>query len=123
MSAKSLFFPKDHVETRDFRMADQRERLIYNVTEDLLVLMEDEHVTKAELAQKIKSSKSNVSQLLSGTRNMTLATLSDICFALGVVPKITIPVHHQSANWTGPIAETDATESTAVYDRICRVTA
>jgi len=61
-----------------------RERLIYNVTEDVLVAMEDLGVSKKELASRISKSKSYITQMLSGSRNMTIGTLSDICYSLDV---------------------------------------
>lgn len=67
-----------------------REELIYNLTEDLLVLLEDKGVTKAELAKKLGKSRSYVTQLLSGSRNMTLGTLSDICYELNAKPVVRI---------------------------------
>lgn len=86
------FIDNDTLNSPEFQIVDQRERLIYNVTEDILVLLEDKGISKTKLAKLIGTSKSNVTQLLSGDRNMTLATLSDICFALGVEPKVIIPV-------------------------------
>ena len=70
------------------KRAYAREDLIYNVTEDLLVLLEEKDISKQDLARKLGKSKSYVSQILSGSRNLTLGTLSDICFAINVEPKI-----------------------------------
>lgn len=69
-----------------------REDLVYNVTEDILVLLEDLDVSKQELARRLGKSKSFVSQILSGARNMTLGTLSDICFVLDVTPQVVLPI-------------------------------
>lgn len=60
----------------------KREELIFNVTEDLLLLMEHRGITKAELAKRLSKSKSFVTQILSGNRNMTLGTLADIVYFL-----------------------------------------
>lgn len=57
---------------------------LYRVTEDILVAMEDLGVTKAELAKRLAISKPRVTQLLSGGSNMTIGTLSDIAFELGL---------------------------------------
>lgn len=57
---------------------------LYRVTEDILVAMEDLGVTKAELARRLAISKPRVTQLLSGGSNMTIGTLSDIAFELGL---------------------------------------
>ena len=88
MSAKDLFYP----ESKKFSNADERafarEELVYNVTEDVLLVLEDMEISKKELARRLGKSRSYVSQILSGARNMTLGSLSDICFALDVKPKI-----------------------------------
>ena len=81
---------------KEFSRAEERvyarEELVYNVTEDILVALEDLDVSKKELARRLGKSRSYVTQILSGARNMTLGTLSDICFALGIKPKVSIPV-------------------------------
>ena len=69
-----------------------REELVYNVTEDLLVILEDLEINKKELARRLGKSRSYVTQILSGSRNMTLGSFSDICFALGFKPEINLPV-------------------------------
>lgn len=92
MSAKEMFYSKDKSFSNAEKKAYAREDLIFNVTEDLLVMMEDIGISKAELAKKLGKSKSYVTQVLSGSRNMTLGSFSDICFALGFKPEIKIPV-------------------------------
>lgn len=67
---------------------EAKERLIYNVTEDILVVMEQKGISKKDLARKISKSKSHATQILNGSRNMTLGTLSDICVALDIDLKI-----------------------------------
>lgn len=66
------------------------ERLIFNTTEDILLAMQDAGMKQSDLAKKLGKSDSCISQMLNGTRNITLRTLSDICAALGVEVKITI---------------------------------
>jgi len=88
MSAKELFYGAGHEFSRAEARAYAREELIYNVTEELLVQMEELGVTKLELARRLGKSRSYVTQMLSGARNMTLGTLSDICFELGVSPQV-----------------------------------
>ena len=46
-------------------------------------LMDEQGIKKAELASKLGTSRSHITQLLSGTRNMTLRTASDVLHALG----------------------------------------
>jgi len=65
---------------RDFA----RGAYLFRVTEDILVAMEDQGVSKAELAQRLGLSKARISQLLGGSSNMTIGTLAEIAFALGL---------------------------------------
>jgi DNA-binding Xre family transcriptional regulator len=69
-----------------------REDLVYNVTEDLLVYLEDYNISKEELAKRLGKSTIHITKLLNGTRGITLGTLSDICFVLGFKPIIILPV-------------------------------
>jgi transcriptional regulator with XRE-family HTH domain len=88
MSIENLFYDEGH----EFSVAEQRafskEGLIYNVTEDLLLAMERKGITRKELARKLNKSQSYVTQMLSGRRNMTLGTLSDMCFSLDFTPTV-----------------------------------
>ncbi|MFA5515936.1 MAG: helix-turn-helix transcriptional regulator [Desulfuromonadales bacterium] len=63
-----------------------QELLITEVTELIWKAMEESGITKSELAGRMQATKGYVSQLLNGSRNMTLRTLADICFALGSRP-------------------------------------
>jgi transcriptional regulator with XRE-family HTH domain len=82
-----------------------QELLITEVTEAIWKSMEDAGVNKTELAGRMAATKGYVSQVLSGSRNMTLRTLSDICFALGVKPAFVME-DSEANNWWAP--ETDA---------------
>ncbi|MGV0034001.1 MAG: helix-turn-helix domain-containing protein [Candidatus Azotimanducaceae bacterium WSBS_2022_MAG_OTU7] len=86
MSAKDLFYPEGKKFNVNEERAFAREELIYNVTEDILVALEDTGVSKKDLADRLGKSKAHVSQLLSGARNMTLGSFSDICHAIGYRP-------------------------------------
>ncbi|MCK9371185.1 helix-turn-helix domain-containing protein [Candidatus Dojkabacteria bacterium] len=65
-----------------------REELVYNATEDLLIVLEDMDISKKELARRLGRSLSYITQILNGSRKMTLSTLSDICFEIGITPTI-----------------------------------
>jgi plasmid maintenance system antidote protein VapI len=65
-----------------------RESLIVSVTEQIWRAMNASDMSKADLARALETSKANVTQLLSGQRNMTLATLADLANAVGVTPVI-----------------------------------
>jgi antitoxin component HigA of HigAB toxin-antitoxin module len=76
-----------------------QELLITEVTEAIWEVMENAGITKSELASRMGATKGYVSQVLNGARNMTLRTLSDICFALGRQPQIRVEARPQQADW------------------------
>ena len=90
MDSRSLFYPEDKKFSRSEERLYAREDLIFNVTEDLQIALDDRNISRAELARRLGKSKSFVTQVLSGARNMTLGSLSDICFAIGITPKIEV---------------------------------
>lgn len=61
----------------------RQEDLILEMTELLSAAMEDERITKSELAKRLGKTKGFVTQVLSGNRNLTLRTIADIADALG----------------------------------------
>ena len=61
-----------------------QDELIFNVTEDLLIAMEDAGLTKADISRRLNKSKSRISQMLAGDANITLRTLASMCFEIGV---------------------------------------
>jgi transcriptional regulator with XRE-family HTH domain len=66
------------------------ERLITEVTEALWDTMQQAGISKSELASRLGKSKGHISQLFSGSRNMTLRTLAEICSALDCVPSFSV---------------------------------
>lgn len=76
-----------------------QETLITEVTEKLWRRMEECGVSKSELAKKLGASKGFVSQVLSGSRNMTLRTLADICFRLECTPTIRLEARPGAQEW------------------------
>jgi transcriptional regulator with XRE-family HTH domain len=81
------------------RLFDQ-ERLIVETTEEIWAVMNQQGVHKAELAKNLDRSKAYISQVLSGTRNMTLRTLSDIARALGHAVEIRFADRRVAYDWT-----------------------
>ena len=67
----------------DHRRIFEQESLAFEATELVCALLKGQGVMKAELANRMGKSKSYVTQLLSGSRNMTLHTFADLAFALG----------------------------------------
>ena len=76
-----------------------RESLIIDVSEEIFAALKTANLSKAELAEALGTSKSHVSQLLSGARNMTLRSLADIGFALKLKPCVKLLKEDQSVAW------------------------
>ncbi len=60
-----------------------QEELIDEGTELVAKGMVEQGISKAELARRVGTSKANITQLLAGSRNMTLRTLADLMYAMG----------------------------------------
>lgn len=79
-----------------------QEKLILDVTESVFEVLEKQGKSRADLAASMGRSAAYVSQLLNGTRNMTLRTLADIAYALNIEPRIEIGFRDQlcdDENW------------------------
>ena len=68
----------------------REEELILEVTEAVNVVMQEEGISKAQLAKRLGKTKGLISQLLSGGRNLTLRTLAGLVDALGYRVTITV---------------------------------
>jgi transcriptional regulator with XRE-family HTH domain len=73
----------DDMHDPEFRRLLAQEELILEVTEVLCGLLEEEKISKKELADRLGKTKGFVSQLLNGGRNLTLRTVADILHVLG----------------------------------------
>jgi len=60
-----------------------QEKLILEVTEVISGLMKKKMMNRTKLAELLGKSRGHVTQLLDGTANMTLRTISDVFVALG----------------------------------------
>ena len=88
----------------------EAERLILEVSELILEKMEQSDISHTELAGRLGKSKSHVSRLLRGDRNMTLRTLAEICYSLS---------YRASLNFQ-PLQTVEDAEQTAPDQRIER---
>jgi len=77
---------------------NQRYVLRYVVTAQILNIMKEKHESKATLAKELGFSKGHISRVLSGDRNMTLDTISDIAMALGVDIEFTMKAKKETRN-------------------------
>jgi len=76
------------MESDGFRRLYAIEGLVAEAAELIAELMESRGVNKAELAKRLGSSRSHVTQLLSGSSNMTVRTLAEVAFALDASVKL-----------------------------------
>jgi len=67
----------------EFRKLLAQEELILEFTETICDLLEEENVSRKNLAERLGKTKGFVSQLLNGGRNLTLRTVADILHVLG----------------------------------------
>jgi len=73
---------KELKDDRELARLTRQEELILDVTELILEKMEQKGLNKSQLAETLDTNKSHITQLLRGSRNMTLRTVSDIFFGL-----------------------------------------
>lgn len=86
-SVRELLIGEAHTEASARESA--RAALIYTVSADLQIAMEDQGLTRAALAKRLGISRSAVTQALKG-RNLRLGTLADIAEALDLELSISI---------------------------------
>jgi len=100
-------------EDEKFRRLVRQEELILDVTENITRALHETGMTRAELAKKLGRTRGFVSQLLSGGRNLTLRTISDVSMALSLRPTFKLcfereweleMVPIQMANWQSDAA-------------------
>jgi transcriptional regulator with XRE-family HTH domain len=77
------------------------EGLMLDATEALCEMMAEAGLSRSVLAKKMNVSKAYITQLLSGSRNMTLQTLAMAAFLCGQKIKIShAPLEEQEQSWT-----------------------
>lgn len=66
------------IRDRDIAIEAEKGEFIMDVTEKICEIMEKNNISRQNLAEKMGKSKGFVSQVLNGSRNMTLNTLAEI---------------------------------------------
>jgi transcriptional regulator with XRE-family HTH domain len=88
----------DDMNDPEFRKLLAQEELILEVTETICEILENEKISRKELADRLGKSKGFVSQLLNGGRNLTLRTVADILHVLGYKVSLTPQKLKQKSN-------------------------
>ncbi|OQY43429.1 MAG: hypothetical protein B6240_12445 [Desulfobacteraceae bacterium 4572_87] len=86
-----------------------------DVTESICEILEMKNIERQALAKKMNKSKGYVSQILNGSRNMTLGTLAEIAHVLGYVPSIAFDKSHKQHIRFDPI-EINMEDTETVYE-------
>ena len=86
MKAKTQF--EQLMENPEFRRLYAIEGFVTEATEFIARLMEQQGVSKAELARRLGRSRAYVTRLLNGSANMTIRTLAEVAYALGAEVKL-----------------------------------
>ena len=60
----------------------EQERLILEVTESIANVMEEQGISRDELAKRLGKTPAFVTKLLRGDNNLTLRTLADVFYAM-----------------------------------------
>jgi transcriptional regulator with XRE-family HTH domain len=81
--------------TEERRVAFAEEALIVDVAEQIWAAMESAKITKSEIADRLHKSKAFISQMLNGSRNMTLRSLADIAHCIGY--RVNLSLERQDA--------------------------
>ena len=89
--------------TPEARRRYEEERLILWTAEVIAEAMAEAGLTRAAVAEALGTSRANVTQLLSGSRNMTLRSLAALAHACGKRAEVRIEAPHESA--LVPLAE------------------
>jgi len=90
--------------------AYKREKIVLSLTEEMIVLMEQQEINKSELAERLGKSKPYITKIMSGSANFTLDSLIQIADALDSeinvhlthknCETLWIDVHNESASKT-----------------------
>jgi len=67
----------------EFRRLFQEEKLILDVTEQVSQALEERQLSRADLSRLLGKTRGYVTQVLSGSTNLTLRTVADVMTALG----------------------------------------
>lgn len=76
------------IKSPEFRRLYAIEGLVTEAGELIARLMQKQRVTKAELARRLGKSRAYITQMLSGSKNLTLRTLAEVVYALGAEVKL-----------------------------------
>lgn len=93
---------------------------ITEFAEDIWRLMEEQRVSRAELARRLGTSRAYVTKLLGGNANFTLHTMTKVAMALGATVHLHVADQKAITRWIDEVPapeEDDATEDRTALRR------
>lgn len=72
---------------------------IVEFTEDVCMLMEQQGVSRAELARRLGTSRAYITKLLGGDANFTLETMTKVAMALGAAVHVHLAPQDAVVRW------------------------
>jgi transcriptional regulator with XRE-family HTH domain len=72
---------------------------ITEFTEDICRLMDEQGVSRAELARRLGTSRAYVTKLLGGDANFTLQTMTRVAMALGAAVHVHVAAREATVRW------------------------
>ncbi len=87
---KRIDWLSKELQDEEFQRVYAREELVEGFLEEVLEFMEQENISRSELAERMGCSRANITQLLRRTRNLTAETMSDIAFYLHQTVNVTL---------------------------------
>jgi len=74
--------------------------------EDVCRLMDEQGISRAELARRLGTSRAYVTKLLGGNANFTLQTMTKVAMALGAAVHVHVALKDRIVRWyEGPLSE------------------
>lgn len=84
--AKGLIY--EMAQLRKDSLVYRTEKTLLELNERICSIMEEKHISRSELADKLKTSKAYITKILNGKPNLTIESLEKIALALGVEVKV-----------------------------------
>ncbi len=93
---------------------------ITEFAEDIWRLMEEQKVSRAELARRLGTSRAYITKLLGGNANFTLQTMTKVAMALGSTIHVHVADQKAITRWIDelPTEEADQTASSVAAGRV-----
>jgi len=99
----------------------QFERLVVDLTEEICQAMQDQGISRSELAKRLGKSKAWITKLLRGDQNMTLKTVVTVLWELGQTLNVDVQPYlelSESVSDVMTVSDRDVPLSSAFYGHV-----